>query len=625
MGIPRAPIALLAALVVLILPACGDDGEPETTVETRTETATDAGADRDRATRARANAAQTPPALASVVYRGGNAPAHPGRQRRRRSIAYLAHITDPQVTDEVSPARVGLGFFGTRRAHDPFTMHTLDQGVRSINQRRVSPVAGAGGARASLDFALVTGDLTDNHQRNELRAAVRILDGGMVDPFSGKRISARNRCPGISRSVRRRLNRSVAARRYTGVQDYRDYPGRPAKVYRRFWDPNRRPPGGGGPYAGAPRYPGLMDRVQRRFRARGLAVPWYAVRGNHDTLALGRFSAAQGFPFGVGSGCKKPFPRGSDRPVPNRRLPAEFRRRLRSGPKRIPPDYLRRALTLKQFKAAHRTGNRAHGFGFVARRELRRSRNAASYYAFSPRPGLRVIGIDTNADGGGWPGNMDRPQYNWLARELDRNSSRAISRRGGRLVRDRDRDRLIVIFGHHPLSRMTSPSTDERLPRCTRRRFRQCDADPRRSGPMRRGIKGGRSSIRALLLRYPNVVLYLAGDNHQNTATPYFRRDRRAGFWEITTAGYIDNPQESRLIDLMRNNDGTLSIVSTLLDHAAPVDHPRSGTPASAIGNAEIASISRYLAARKKGLSRPEVNRNRRPDEYLLRDPRRYW
>jgi hypothetical protein len=50
-------------------------------------------------------------------------------------------------------------------------MHVLDQGVRSINEHRVSPVAGAGGARARLRFALVTGDLTDNHQRNELRAA----------------------------------------------------------------------------------------------------------------------------------------------------------------------------------------------------------------------------------------------------------------------------------------------------------------------------------------------------------------------------------------------------------------------------------------------------------------------
>jgi hypothetical protein len=106
------------------------------------------------------------------------------------------------------------------------------------------PVAGAGGARARLGFALVTGELTDNHQRNELRAALRILDGGVVDPFSGRRISAENRCPGIGRAVRRRLNRSVAGRRYTGVQDYRDYPRPPARVYRRFWDPNRPPPGG---------------------------------------------------------------------------------------------------------------------------------------------------------------------------------------------------------------------------------------------------------------------------------------------------------------------------------------------------------------------------------------------
>ena len=182
-----------------------------------------------------------------------------------------------------------------------------------------------------------------------------------------------------------------------------------------------------------------------------------------------------------------------------------------------------------------------------------------------------------------------------------------------------------MLFGHHPLNRITSLSRDERLPRCTRRRLRQCDADPRRSWPIRRGTRGGHSSIRALLLRYPNVVLYLAGDNHQNTMTPYFRRDRRAGFWQITTAGYIDNPQESRLIDLMRNNDGTLSIFSTLLDHAAPVSHPPSGTRANAITNAELASISRYFAARTKGLRRPAVDRNQRPDELLLRDPRRFW
>jgi 3',5'-cyclic AMP phosphodiesterase CpdA len=575
-------------------------------------------------TAAEARAAEERLVQTAAVRRGGGAPAHPGREARRRSIAYFAHITDPQITDEVSPARVGFGFFGTRRAHDPFTMRVLDQGVRSINQRLVSPISGAGGSRATMDFALVTGDLTDNHQRNELRAAVRVLDGGVVDPFSGKRLSRRNRCPGISRKVRRRLNRSVAARRYTGVQDYRDYPGRPARVYRRFWDPNRRPRGGGGPYAWAPRYPGLMDRVQRRFTAQGLSVPWYSIRGNHDALALGRFSAAQGFPFGVGTGCKKPFPSARDRPVAVRRIPAVFHRRLRSGPKRIPPDPIRRGMSLKQFKAAHRTGNNQHGYGFVARRELRRSNNGASYYAFTPRPGLRVIGIDTISDGGGWPGNIDRPQYNWLARELDKNSTRAISRRTGRLVRDRGRNRLIVLFGHHPLNRMNSKSRDERLPRCTPRRLRQCDVDPRRSGPMHPGTRG-RRSLRALLLRYPNVVLYLAGDNHQHTATPYFRRDRRAGFWQITTAGYIDNPQEARLVDLMRNRDGTLSFLSTKVDHAAPAGHPPSGTRAALIDDAGIASVSRYLAARKKGLGGPQVDRDQAPDEFLLRDPARFW
>jgi hypothetical protein len=194
-------------------------------------------------------------------------------------------------------------------------------------------------------------------------------------------------------------------------------------------------------------------------------------------------------------------------------------------------------MSLKQFKGGPRHRRPRARLRLRSARELRRSRNAVSYYAFSPRPGLRVIGIDTIADGGGWPGNIDRPQYNWLARELDRSSSSAIARRSGRLVRDGGRDRLIVIFGHHPLSRMNSGSRDERLLRCSRRRLRQCDADPRRSGPVRRGTKGGARSVRALLLRYPNVVVYLAGDNHMNTATRYFRHDRRAGFWQITTAG----------------------------------------------------------------------------------------
>jgi hypothetical protein len=52
--------------------------------------------------------------------------ALPGREARPCSLAYLVHITDPQNTDEVSPARVGFGFLGTRRTHDFFPMLVLD-------------------------------------------------------------------------------------------------------------------------------------------------------------------------------------------------------------------------------------------------------------------------------------------------------------------------------------------------------------------------------------------------------------------------------------------------------------------------------------------------------------------
>jgi hypothetical protein len=39
-------------------------------------------------------------------------------------------------------------------------------------------------------------------------------------------------------------------------------------------------------------------------------------------------------------------------------------------------------------------------------------------------------------------------------------------------------------------------------------------------------------------------------------------------------------PQQTRLIELMDNGDGTLSIFGTLLDTAAPIGAPEPNTPA---------------------------------------------
>jgi hypothetical protein len=85
----------------------------------------------------------------------------------------------------VSPARVGFGFFGTRRAHNPFTMQTLAQGVRSINGRLVSPNVGGGGLARHLDSPWSRRP-DRQPSAHELRAAVRILDGGVVVPSPGR-------------------------------------------------------------------------------------------------------------------------------------------------------------------------------------------------------------------------------------------------------------------------------------------------------------------------------------------------------------------------------------------------------------------------------------------------------
>lgn len=566
------------------------------------------------------------PAEPYVTRRAPGAHARARRAGRRRSLLYFGQLTDPQILDETSPIRLdfldetGGDVKDAWRPNDAMSTQTFDQVVRAMNARRTSSVRGRGGRRARMALAIGTGDLIDNQQLNEARWMVGVLRGGVVDPSSGRPVGPGNPCPQASEEELARMNADAAARRYTGVADFADWPaGVPIERYAGFWDPNRPPPEGTPPgaYDGWPRYPGLYDRAQRPFTAAGLDVRPYLARGNHDGLLEGVLPASNPIIRPLATSCVKVFPGDAVDPRSlqgdlERFLPLlgdpETIRRLLEDAQRVPPDPDRRVIDRREYK---RVLGRGTGLRHVSRREDRASRGTASYYAFAPRRGLRFVAIDTVAEGGSSSGNVDHPQYRWLRRTLGR-----AQRRG----------ELIVVFGHHTLGTMSARVPDERAGRCA---DPGCDEDPRRSAPIHRGLDG-RRSIRDLLLRHRNVVAYVAGHVHDNDVR-LFRRGGW-GFWQVATASHIDWPQQSRTLELFDNRDGTISLFGTIVDHAAPAAPPPLG-PADLLTEAQLASLSRAIAWNdpqrppKPASGEPRTNRSGtltdRNVELILRDPRR--
>ena len=564
-----------------------------------------------------------------VVRRGGSAKAKRKRAARRRSLAFFAQLTDPQIADEMSPARVdfvdpaGGAVKSSHRPQEALGLQTFDAVVRNVNANRRSTRKGRNGRRAKLGFAITTGDLADNQQFNETKWFRTVLDGGTVDPFSGRAVDANNPCSGASPDEIARLNADVAARRYTGVQDYDDWRGAPADRYAGFWDPDEAPPTTGA-YAAFPSYPGLMDRAQAPFDAQGLRVPWLISRGNHDGLVQGNAPASTDLFRAIATGCLKVFPSAQIDPAAfvgidesalfQKFNDPSFIASLLAGGRRVPPDTDRRIVSKAQYRALMAEGSRtAHGFARTPRSELTASNGTASYYATTPKKRMRFISLDTVAEGGGQSGNLDDPQYRWLKRELRK---------------ARKRKQLVVVFGHHTIATMTNDTPDETAGACQPADEPGCDTDPRNSVPLHLGATGS-ATVGSLLAGNRNVIAYVAGHTHVN-AIEFVEGTGGHGFWEINTASHIDWPQQSRLIEVMDNRDGTLSIFGTMLDSAAAQAAP---APANAIALSlkELVSLSRTLSyndpqregAEGSGDSTEKAGgREDRNVELLVRDPR---
>ncbi|GIH03765.1 hypothetical protein Rhe02_18320 [Rhizocola hellebori] len=494
-----------------------------------------------------------------------------------RPLTAFVQMTDLHIVDDQSPMRFeclnqwaddgpphykALPTGAAYRPHESMSTQVVDAMCRAIQKVGRGPKTGL-----PLEFTIVTGDAVDNCQYNETRWFIDLLDGQPITPNSG----------GVG-------DESATG----GVLGLDPHYWLPSMKFNELHDglgldENFR--------AGFPEVLALPYAARRRFTAHGLRMPWYTAYGNHDALVQGNLPIDWDHLFNARNTAIGGFKISAFPGLPDRfEDVGDILGAIEEGLFPFPPsgrdvtaDQQRRLLSRREFVQEHftTTGSPA-GHGFTAGSDR-------AYYVIPGGPTDLVchVVLDTTYPVGGPDGWLDDTQFQWLEGVLRANSSQYIDGDPNtvdcRLVSNPGAvDKLIVIHSHH-----TSKSMGNRLAR-----LRESNAH---SG----------SDLVTLLLRYPNVILWVTGHNHRNEIAPHARRYlRTGGFWEVTTASHIDWPYQSRIFEIGEGS-GTVSIFTTMVDIDAPLDW-RNG---DIYAPETLASLSRELAAndlqqRKDGVGR---------------------
>jgi metallophosphoesterase (TIGR03767 family) len=483
---------------------------------------------------------------------------------RRKSLLNFVHLAEARIVDAQSPARVefldryegagssGGSFGSTYRPQEIASAHVLEALVRQVRGVAVSPVSGR-----PIGFAVCTGNHVDNGQLNELQWFIDTMNGGTaVVPNSGGPTAE-----GV-------MTDTWGDSRYW-------HPGAADDDYKQLY--------------GFPSYPRLLAKATSPFRSTGIGMPWFQTIGNRDGLVQGNIPRNPFFDS-VARG------RVKVRALPSQIDPSQgftpatmYVRSLLGGDqtgspaaftdapvREVTADARRKIFTRKEFvEQMLSSAGAPAGHGFTEANLPKADGSIACYWHSDAYEHFRLIGLDTVNPGGHNSGSVGDKQLKWLEQRLIEASSHYYDS-SGRPVSTRNKDRYVVLFSHHGLGSLDNTEGGE--------------SDPLQAGltdlPRHRA-----GEVEALVHRFPNVIAWVNGHEGANGVHPKPEPGGRSGFWDIATGPAGDWAGQARLLDVVDNSNGTLSIYCTMVDHAG------SAVPRGADGVLKIASIARELAA----------------------------
>lgn len=456
--------------------------------------------------------------------------ADASRQARRRSLLYLGHLSDLHVIDAQSPGRIEPMIVQDHAAWgSAFHPHDpLSPHTTAAMVRAFSDARYSPLTGAPMGAAVVTGDSADMHSHLELRWYIDLMDGIAINPAS-------------------------AGQLYQGVQAWSE-----ATWAYRPGDPR------GGPFGdyGFPRLPTLLqDAIAAPVQSPGLPAPWYAVYGNHDTLLLGTFNLSPQL-HALAVGGRKAYTleaTASSALLGYAASTSAWQQAAdalglafgRPGFRAVPANPDRYLFDQHEFMAEHFAtqpdpGPIGHGF------TQHNLDSGETWWRADLSPHIRALGLDTCNAVAGPDGALPIAQFEWLREQLE--------------LAQQER-RLVLVLSHH--NSLTLENAAQR--------------------PGQDGRLVHAEELIDLLLRYPVAIAWLNGHTHLNQILAH--TSDTGGFWEITTASCIDFPQQQQVVEVVDNRDGTLSLFTTVLDHASPA------TPGSGGASIDLAARARELAA----------------------------